>query len=344
MKIKGFPRVVPDETFTSWLFRCSLNKGCGAMSQKMGETYCSLDTEMDYDFDFSNNDFFELCHHLQIAPSLISVYFKPATALLLNTRFRLSYCPLCLREDISSYGLPVWRKTWCYVSAPFCMRHQVLLVHLSDFLPFVKSWDAFANRKPILDPQHVYYPRARLWGGVPIALLGVDVGIKVQAWLSALRIPARYSRATNALPIGPLVVATEFLLQHFLHSTAPGNSGGLARMWFSYRRGRMLHRDRSWRACLKNGAGEATPYQRMMALLLLGYVFDVFSDTDLRRIRSACCFSGHSWIDLIDRFADIDGPYPRELYKYMCHVFTDDMLATFSGLRWFIDNVKNHVR
>ncbi|WP_411960976.1 TniQ family protein [Pseudomonas mandelii] len=344
MKLKGYPRATPDETLTSWLFRCSLNKGCRGMTQEMAETYYSLDKDIDYDFDFSSGDFFALCHHLQGAPDLISAYFKPDTTLLLNTVFRLSYCPLCIREDIRNYGLPVWRKTWCYVRAPFCMRHRLLLVHLSDPVPSIKSWCAFANRKQILDPHHPYYPRARQWGGVPIALLGTDLGIKVQSWLCRLRTPASYLRATDALPLSPLLVGgTEFLLQYFLRLALPGGRGGLARTYFCSGRDRVAHGDKTFGARLSKGARESTPYQRMMAMFLLGYLFDVFSDSDLRRIQSACLFSEYPWFSSIEYLTYIGGPYSHIAYEAMCRVFDDEVLGMFPGLRLFLSHVKHNL-
>ncbi|WP_170928917.1 MULTISPECIES: TniQ family protein [unclassified Pseudomonas] len=310
MKLIGYPRAAPDETLTSWLFRCSLNKGCRGITQEMAETYCSLDEDIDYDFDFSSRDFFVLCHHLQGAPNLISAYFKPDTTLVLHTGFRLSYCPLCIREHIRNYGLPVWRKTWCYVSAPFCMRHRLLLVHLSNPVPSIKSWCTFANREQVLDPHHPYYPRARQWGGVPIALLGTDLGIKVQSWLCGLRTPARYLRATDALPFSPLMVrGTDYLLQYFLHLTLPGGRGGGGwRVHISVPGGIVLLMVITFGARISKGVGVSTPYQRMIAMFLLGYLFDVFSERDLRRIQTACLFSEYRWFSSIEDLGYRGGP------------------------------------
>lgn len=60
LTIKWLPPI-HDETFTSWVFRCSLTPRCRPFSEWRGTRYQEMCREVgDADFDFTSAAFFEL--------------------------------------------------------------------------------------------------------------------------------------------------------------------------------------------------------------------------------------------------------------------------------------------
>jgi len=304
MKVKGWPRAINDETFTSWLFRSAQNINVRTFSLEMGEGYYlaifsknRFESDFDSDFDFESGAFGELCANRCLPEAMLSAFFKPRSAHLCMPAFRFSFCAKCIREDIRVYGLPAWRKSWCYVTNVICVQHRSLLEITSEIPSFYKPWDAFATEAPYCDPQHIYMKHSRRWGGISSKLLDLNIVIKVQNWLSELE-REKYCLLpgdTSAVLTKDLNRAVGLLIKIFLSSRTRFRGPGAARCLFNEGNESIVTENLSYRESMEFGSGSASPYHRMIAILMVGYVFRLFTKEEILKIRRAAKFSGYSW-------------------------------------------------
>ncbi len=303
MKIRGWPRAIHDETFTSWLFRSAHNKHVKSFNCEMGEIYPSaiscwpyLNPDFDPDFNFNNKTFEGLCNGQKLPGRLVSDFFGARSSHLSLPQYRFSFCTQCIREDIKLYGLPVWRKSWCYIGNPICSHHRSVLSITNEIPSFYKSWDAFATETPN-DPEHPYVEHSHRWGGISSRVLDLSMAIKIQTWLSELERKKWCLLPGDKHPVlsGELIVVLKFLMQIFLSSRTRFRSPGAARSLFNEGSEPLVYENLNYRECMEFGSGSASPYHRMIAILMVGYVFRLLSEKDLLRLHHAASAFGFTW-------------------------------------------------
>lgn len=307
MKIRGWPRAIQDETFTSWLFRAAHNKHVKGFTCELGEGYHSaninwhyLKLDFDSDFNFNNKAFDDLCDSQRLPSRLVSDFFSAKSSLLSLPQCRFSFCPHCIRDDIKLYGLPVWRKSWCYIANPICAHHRSVLTITDGDLSFYKSWNAFATETPS-DPQHELVKHSSRWGGISSTVLDLNMAIKIQTWLSVLERNKWCTLPGEKYPIPSkeLIYISSLLMQIFLSSRTRVRDPGPARRLFNEGR-EPIEDDLSYRECMEFGSGSASPYHRLIAILMVGYVFRLLTERDLLQLNEAANSSGFSWFRSVE--------------------------------------------
>lgn len=291
-----WPPPIEDETFMSWVFRCALNPQCRPLSESKGERYYQMcGITGDADFDFRSSAFFELESSLHWPIGIESSHFNPATSLLLSPQQRFAFCLHCLRSDVAMHGYPVWRKSWCYVCAPFCCRHEQLLLLNDRYLGFDKPWQAFAFHHQ----ESRLRPEADLssWRGMSNLKLLARLGSRTQLWVNTLK-----SCDTYKFPGCDEVVETESLIRTvhnlmriFLAAKSTFRPSGPARFCFSNSRQDIVHGEIDYSTAMEVGAVSASPYQRMIALIWVGWVFELFQREEIGCLAQAAKVSGYQW-------------------------------------------------
>lgn len=307
MKLKGWPRPLCDETFTSWIFRSAHNKHCKNFNCDEGEAYYKATTrlyelESDSDFDFNSAAFVDLCSDHGLPQSLMRAYFRPESRFLCLPYYRFSFCPKCIREDITFHGLPAWRKSWCYITSPICVKHKAILTITDEIPSFYKPWDAFASEPPDSDPQHELLMHSRRWGGISSKVLDVSIAIKIQKWLERLEREKWCLLPGANKPVSSIQVShvAGVLIKIFLSSRTRFRGPGAARWLFNEGPEYIVSENFNYRESMEFGSGSASPYHRMIAILMVGYVFRLFSKNDLHKLIFAAESSGFPWLKSVE--------------------------------------------
>lgn len=342
MKPKGWPRPLHDETFTSWLFRSAHNKHCKTFNCEEGERYYNattclyeLESKSDSDFDFNSTAFADFCLDHGLPNKLIRAYFRPESPFLCLPNYRFSFCPMCIREDIKIHGLPAWRKSWCYITQPICVNHKCLLTIADEFSSFYKPWDAFVTGLPRSDPQHELLMHSRRWGGMSSKLLDVNIAIKIQSWLVRLEREKWCLLPGEEEPMlsSELSHAAGVLIKIFLSSRTHFRGPGAARGLFNNGPECIVAERFSYRESMEFGSGSASPYHRMIAILMVGYVFRLFSKKDLYKLIHAAQTSGFPWLKSVEALG-LHSPWFHSKDEYL------DLISDFSC---FTDNVRERL-
>lgn len=292
MKIKTLPRAHSDETFTSWIYRCAVNRKCIQVTLHDVEEYVDqwrVGTEViDVDFDLDTALFTKLCNSIGLDLSCtIPFFLLPSDTLSLSYWFRYAYCAECINSDVIVYGFPYWRKEWCYVDCPCCLLHGKLLSILNDdsHTDVHKPWRAFANNKVSLIDSS-YRGSANKYRQ-PILPLRDNYACRVQHFLcSARRSKSVYvPRSGCHVSAENVLQCSNILLSTFLSVRTERWLGGIARQLVTDIPDKIYHRPYSKKSRMLLGVEEAIPYIRLVAILLVGWVFGIISDNELSRIK-----------------------------------------------------------
>lgn len=151
MKLHTLPTPGVDETLSSWLFRCSFHRHTVditrlALSARPSQWWEGLELQYaDPDTDFLSASKRIKLGGEHIDPGLLKEYFCLHNGFVVDWRYRRFFCPDCIRSDVAGGHLPMWRKSWCYVSSTICRVHGRDLVVLSDASHYSKAWNAFVQ-------------------------------------------------------------------------------------------------------------------------------------------------------------------------------------------------------
>lgn len=110
--------VTYDETFLSWVTRCSLSPKIYRVTRSDINKWhdkesweCLHDIEsIGMDFDYINSIGGEIANKLEVDIKILECLFSPNTELLLSGSYRLAYCHKCISSDVSSKRYPSWKK------------------------------------------------------------------------------------------------------------------------------------------------------------------------------------------------------------------------------------------
>ncbi|MCS3468518.1 hypothetical protein M2401_002253 [Pseudomonas sp. JUb42] len=319
MHFEGWPKPLIDETFASWLFRAAHSKNCLSFNSDQGEMY--YDDSEDPDFDLYSAAFDRVCDAGGLKKELIRSYFKPRASLLSHPLHRFSFCRMCIREDIVNIGMPAWRKSWCYITAPYCLRHGCLLIVMEDDPTFYKPWEAFATEVGSA-PLFAY---SRRWGGVPSKIPSAEIGMRIQKWLAGLDTAEWFTLSGQ-----PELVSTSLLknitiltMQILLSCRIVARSAGPARALYCDGREPIVHERLTYKESMNLGAVTASPYERMIALLMISCIFGLSDENEKSTMASAFRASGYRWLSDARQIGSlVPGFYSEQEYLEILDLFS----------------------
>lgn len=265
----GVSNIGYDECLSSWISRNSKHFDVEAI-----DAY--LTSGSDLDFDLAAPPALRLFTMSGLNPDRLGTFFRASTDWLLPWESRMAYCCDCLLEDVKAGRAPAWRKDWCYLHCPICVRHkQMLSIGAPTSICLNKSWVAF-------------FAECRgEWRGETRCLLPWRQSrAEKKAILLALRVQGLLTLAHKkrfiALPGGGGSVSSndflrfsKFLLDEFLLPRRRGlSSDGVARITQSGLP--RLDRGMTLQEAINAGAADCNAFCRVVALVLVGCVFRLF--------------------------------------------------------------------
>lgn len=268
-----------DECLSSWVAR---NKCC--FDPEDLDFYEKSDG--DIDFDFSLPALMRLISKTNLSLDHLRRRFACETKWTLPRENRMAYCLACMREDISAGGAPCWRKSWCYVHCPICLKHRVLLSIGSPLgVDFQKAWYFFfASCHHELGETRCLIP----WRQSNASTEAILLAFRVQQLLvsahrrSSLLLPG----GTKLVDSADFLVFSRFLLEEFLFprmrgvrvdGAARGSQSGLPRENWG----------ESLQEVINIGFSECNAFCRVVALVLVGRIFKLFPQERFYRVRDS---------------------------------------------------------
>lgn len=280
MKISGLPTIKYDECLMSWLVRSASSIG----EDSVLEYANSLE---DPDFDLTNKNVLGFLSELGMGEEIARGCFGARTTWLLPWENRAAYCLLCLQEDISVGGSPYWRKTWCYLHCPICVKHRRLLVVADPIsIGLQKSWVVFIEE---CNGRYNRSTKCRVSWKQPSAPDGVTMlALRVQGFLTRAHISnfVRLPGIDVAVSGEAVLAVTRLLLESFLFPRLRRSLGdGVARaMQTGFPRTNGIA---SIEQARQLGCSDGHVYSRMTALILVGCVFKLFPAARFNDVRNS---------------------------------------------------------
>jgi len=258
-----------DETFTSWVYRCSKSMPeLGAHLKSVHGFYLlNPDRTLTEDPDFHRSSFFftSVCQILQIDADRSWLFFKPAVKDLTPWQNRLHFCALCIERDIAQGRLPSWRKSWCYSSSINCAEHMVELSIGSVTPSLAKAWNCFSE----LIQQEKSIQR---WDTPLFIRLRACVVNRLSRWR------LNYRRNTNP---GSQYNFLEVLYILSLKVLTYHHPAGSAIYLAGYKKRRHAFANTKFYNILLEGPGESLPRERFIALLIAGWILHLIPDGEM---------------------------------------------------------------
>ncbi|WP_146036007.1 TniQ family protein [Pseudomonas sp. LFM046] len=269
MKIFGLPIVRYDECLASWLVRSASVIG----EEDVLRFSQSLE---DPDFDLNNEMVIDFLSRVGVDPESARRCFGAQTNWLFPWENRAAYCLLCMQEDVASGRSPYWRKSWCYLHCPICVKHRTLLV-LADpnSIGLQKSWIVFVE-----ECNDKYDRKTRnevQWRQPGAPTKAVILALRVQGFLTAVHKAGFIKIRGMDRPVrgADILAVARLLLENFLFPRLrPPCGDGVARaMQSGFPR---ISGIRSIEHAKLLGCSDCNVYSRMTALILVGCVFKLF--------------------------------------------------------------------
>lgn len=302
-------RPVHDETFPSWMLRCALNKKILCFSDSAIRDWAAHDRHKRFhadglgmEFDFSDSWGLVIAKDFKVSPLMIQRYFKPSSSLLLMPDYRTAYCHMCIQSDVSLKRYPSWRKSWCYVSHPYCSVHKRLLCFIDGCESGDKQWIAYAKGDLGEFITRKVRPYFRHNYGIPSGNIRAWLTLRVQHWVEQLhRMHQCALPGTNIIVDSATVIsAVNMILRLFLVPKTDRSDCGIALDQFAAIYPPIVHKILSFRERLEYGAPRSVPFDRMNALLLLGLTFRIFSAKELQMFKDLVLGCEFMWPSLQD--------------------------------------------
>jgi hypothetical protein len=265
----GLIKPVCDETFTSWVYRCS--KGLPELNAHLkkfhGFYFLNANGRLTEDPDFDRSSFFfaSVCQILRIDADRSWFFFKPANKDLTPWHNRLHFCALCIERDIAQGRLPSWRKSWCYSSSINCAEHMVELSIGAVRPAPAKAWNCFSE----LIQQ---YKSIERWD----APLFIRLRACVVNRLSKCRLSFGHDFDT-----GSQYSVLEALYILSLKVLTYHHPAGSAIYLAGYKKKRHIFENAKFNDILLKGPGESLPRERFIALLIAGWILELIPGVEL---------------------------------------------------------------
>ncbi|WP_440466131.1 hypothetical protein ACKI1H_20570 [Pseudomonas sp. YH-1] len=276
MKIFSLPAVKYDECLMSWLARY-----CSAIGQSGVLQHIS--SLADPDFDLANVEILDILSSLGVGEKVARDCFSARTTWLLPWAERTAYCYPCLQEDVSSGESPYWRKSWCYLHSPICVKHRLFLSVADPLrINLHKSWGVFIQE---CNEKYNSIPNGKISRVRRISLdRDIMLALRVQDFLTRAH-KADYIRLRGCVVSGADVLAvTRLLFESFLFPRLrPPCGDGIAReQQAGFQR---IAGVTSIEQARKLGLSDSHVYSRVTALILIGCVFKLFPLTRFNDVR-----------------------------------------------------------
>lgn len=290
-RLRAVPRFHFDETLASWIYRCAYSPHCQWITTlDLAEVeIISADIKINnrggydyvgFDFNHSLPPALRLGSACRLSGDWFERYFSPKGRPLLIPQYRTSFCPSCLKEDVERTGLPAWRKSWCYVHMPFCIRHKKLLFAFNEAYGCDCDKANIAYTQVAHDGlQTEFYRNGEMRNHAKRNFLAM----RVQCWIESLyNVKNGSSNSAQVIKQASQINDTVLWLLKILLRAANSRCGpGFARQYYSLG-------NQKWESDYLNvkelediGLAKNNPYQRMIALLLTGYFFNLFSTAEM---------------------------------------------------------------
>jgi len=314
LKVKGLPSIISDETLASWIFRCAYSTHCPTVTtidlEGLNLKHKEDGTLQGFDFDFLSAPAQKILTDFQSSEVFLRRVFT-ASRPLLEPDYRFAYCPECLSEDVAAYGLPAWRRSWCYIHAPICFHHKKLLLIFPDSDSVEKSHFAFISEMNCESSSDAgFYERSERLQ-LSKSTMRDRLALKTQYWLDRAFMISTIKGAKNkdGLLASEILFVCGLLMQYLLRPKSFRHTPGPARYFFSDTKNLKWPGDPDFAFLQKTGVLRSTPYQRMTALLFIGYIFGLYREKELSWLR---CFSrseGFFWFDSVHDVGAIVCPF-----------------------------------
>lgn len=262
-KFTGFPTPIFDETFSSWLFRCSLGAssiGYDRHRLQVQPSWWLSGTKLhieDPDFDFTSEFAQHVAEALDLDLAFLKAFFSSGHDDIVDWTARQFFCPECLRSDIAQWRLPGWRKSWCATDSVHCAEHRCELMRLRITARYSKAWDSFVqicNEDIIL----------RRWGDPRLARCRESNLTRIQVWI-------RENNKTGQ----QRVLLFRKLYRVFLQSPHRSTLGGAARLLFQSRSTPRMAGVDILEDSIALGASTADVSSRFGSLMMVGMLLGV---------------------------------------------------------------------
>ena len=283
----NLPKPIYDETFTSWIYRCSRHNHqmasvyeCLVISSK---TEHGIPSYEDPDFDSEGSFFQTASCILRRDASKLYEYFKPRDLWVVPWNNRHYFCPDCILQDVAQNKLPSWRKSWCYVTTTHCELHKTQLCSLSTYPTKEKAWQAFQQvARERVDPSMSL--DSRKWLSKHACKLRYMMCLKVTNWLARHSQP-KVEFFKNAIVDKQYVICFKGIMELLLQPSTQVTAAGYAK--HAFKLGKLINRTpflskfpNIWRV----GALLSTAHERMSAIMLAGWIMSLYSDEEMKLI------------------------------------------------------------
>lgn len=275
MSVVDHHKIILGETILSWVNR-GLSLGClsephlfrEAIRKSVTAEYCEpgevskwpIILVSDIEFDESSQ-LLSLCSDVyNISNKVLRLYFGSRRLPLTKLPYRSLSCEDCLSHSFISTRFPLWKKDWCYLTSAYCPIHLKAL-RSPPALPSIESrmWECYLHILK-LERSPATYEEKRL------ALLAV----KAQSWVQARALS--HPSESEALHI----LYGLFLSRRTLYAVE-----GVAASGFAHPPGSPYRRHLNVQDRLNFGMHSSDGAQRGGALLLMGWLLELFQASDI---------------------------------------------------------------
>lgn len=273
------PRFILGETILSWvmrglgqnklrnphLFRSAINQSLVPPKRVVPGVVESWPPPAFEDIEFDlDTMLFKILHDTYgTGATVLRKQFAARQSGLLDIHFRHTYCSACLLESMVTTGFPIWRQSWCYTTSVYCVEHRRPLMRPRDtFTPERRIWEAY------------YYSAGERTGQSSIFDRRIaGIAIRLQHWIESL------------IPGQELTEGVEALYGLLLAKRTALAPGGIASMGFSRAQQILCRLNLDLHERIEYGLNDSDPYQRMGALLLIGWLSGMVSPTEIVYLR-----------------------------------------------------------
>lgn len=272
MPFYSLPNPADDESFTSWINRCELR--LSPRRVPFIDTITTYDSNsdrfpiLDPDFSIEILTSTMVSEILTVGPQTLFRLFRSRSTWVVPSSVWQNACINCLIDSLKNQRCYVFLKSWRYVTRPICPIHQCLLKALPHH-----------QRVSINALTEVHFSTNKCF------LKSLQIRKLVVLALKMQRYMTRLENDTSPCALKSFA-AHRFLMELFMSS---GELRGLACSLFSKptkARGALTHS--GGRVLMLLGAFTSSPFERMCAMILTGYVTGLYSPQENLIFESIC--------------------------------------------------------
>jgi hypothetical protein len=314
MAFCGLPMPGNDETLSSWLFRCSVNRHVITthrlqLTDRPARWWDGIELKSaDPDTDFSSVTCRFGLDRVHANLEILKQFFAFRSGTLVEWEYRRFFCPDCLAGDVEKGQVPKWRKSWCNEQSSSCLIHSRNLEVLIDSSRYSKAWDAFVQ----------YCNTNSSRSNMPFSTLSrfrCTTLAKIMQSINCLLVDER----------NILINIFNRLYRIFLQAPFKGGRGGAARIHFQSERGARFADSLSLEQSFIIGPSTADPSSRFGSMILAASLLGIVSESRYSMFVKVWELASPSSLlprdlHLVAAFPDVDRIGYQILNKYLGHV------------------------